>query len=117
MILLLFLIPLQPSPWQPGEGLRLWSQAGSLSAGAEVGGSHRGVHTGQGHSGKGTPMVGTQSQVPRVAVELLGGLGCRDKPLQGPSIFCHRRWDTAGGKAAREVQRWRQAWRRCLKDL
>lgn len=55
MILLLFLTPLQPSPWQPGEGLRLWSRPGSLSAGAgAVGGSDGGLHTGQGHPGEGT---------------------------------------------------------------
>lgn len=66
------------------------------------GGSDRGVHTGQGHSGTGTPMVGTHTQVPTVAVELwftgqMGGLGCRDQQLQGPSISCCRRWDTSGG--------------------
>lgn len=101
MVLLLFLIPLQPFPWQPGEGLRLWSQPGSLSAGADggdqTGGPHwpgtlwdRDTHGGDPHPG---PHDGCGAVVHRAD----GGLGCRDQQLQGPSISCCRRWDTSGG--------------------
>lgn len=74
MILLLFLIPLQPSPWQPGEGLRLCSGLGVHLLELQWWGDHTGGSHGQGHAARGQdPQPGPW-----------GAWGAR-----GPSSSCH----------------------------
>lgn len=86
MILLLFLIPLQPSPWQPGEGLRLWSQAGSLSAGAEGWGDHTGGSTlARDTLGRGRPWWGPKARSPGWLWSCWGAWGAGTIPCRVPA--------------------------------
>lgn len=84
MVLLLFLIPLQPSPWQPGEGFRLWSQPGSLSAGADGGDQTGGSTLARDTLGQGHPWWGPTPRSPRWLWSC-GSQGRWGPGVQGPA--------------------------------